>query len=153
MLKENEELKTKLDETTKKLQSLIKKVDEYKINCDRYKVVCQLIDDQRAQGSAPDQMTLTDSTVMVCVDLAVPTVEINMAQKRTLDNITEPGAAARTLLDMLFLWEQLDGMNATKLKKDHPEKIKAILAYVTSRFPKCPESKITKAITNKCGGF
>ena len=67
MLKENEVLKAKLDETTKKFLSLIKKVDEYKLNCDRYKVVCQSIDDQRAQGTVPDQMTLTDSTVMVCV--------------------------------------------------------------------------------------
>ena len=146
-----EKLQNELEDCKSKLQSSIKKCEKYKHYPDCYHVMAEIFDRQRAGSTNyEEQGALIDSTELIPVDMAHPTVQINKAQKNVLSTIPTGGMAARALVDMLFEEEEYHNQNCKLLEKDHPEKIKAIRAYVMANYEKFENGRITKAITGKC---
>ena len=144
-------LKKELELKNEQIKSLVKKMELYKIGYDKYQVISEVVNGQN-EVTCEEQTVLTDSTHLVCIDLGNPSVMINKAQKNLLSSEKHGGAAARMLMDMLFEEEQFKGKNCTTMEKEYPEKIRAIKNYVIEKY-KLEEPKITKAITNKCGGY
>ena len=141
---ENEDLKTRM-------RGLIEKMELYKQNSDKYSLVVELIKSQESYVGI-DKMALIDSTHQVCLDISYPNIMINVAQKNALKAISNVGAAARALIDMLFEVEEFKAKNYSMLEKEYPEKISAIKNYLVVTY-KCDPYKVTKAITNKCKGY
>ena len=148
---ENKNLKREVEDLKEKLRTVLEKVDKYKRCADNYAVVVELIESQKTDTSV-DASSLINSTHPVCLDLKYPQITINMAQKNALSQISNPGAATRALMDMLFEQEAYRGKNFSLMEKSHPDHIKAIRNYVTERF-KIDSAKISKTITNKCKGY
>ena len=133
------------------MRTLLEKVDKYKRTHNNYAVVVELIESQKTDTSV-DASSLINSTHPVCLDMEYPQIIINSAQKNALNQIVNPGAATRALMDMLFEQEAYRGKKFSLMEESHPDKIKAIKNYITERF-KIDGAKISKTITNKCKGY
>ena len=133
------------------MRNLLQKVQRYKVNSDKYAVVVELIESQKTD-TLVDASSLINSTHPVCLDMQYPQVVINNAQKNALNQIPNPGAATRALMDMLFEQEAYRGKNFSLMEKSHPEEINVIKNYITEKY-KIDGAKVSKTITNKCKGY
>ena len=147
---ENEKLETK--NLQKNMATLLGKIDGYKRLHDRYLSLMNFIEKINKDTDIEESMMIMgDSSELIYIDKAYPTVSKMGCQKDVLQDIKKGGAATRALMDFIFENEEISGKNCKQLEAEYPEKIGAIKNYIKSNYPEFEMSKITKSITGKCG--
>ena len=123
--KENEELK-------RQNVALSSKIEAYKDKADKYDTLAAVFESQKAGNQ---QTVLINNDEMVMIDPSHPTVTIKRYQLNMVVVAKDFQNATRMMLDFLFEPEAYIGKNYTFIRDNYPEKVGALISYVSTKFP------------------